>query len=48
MVAPWKGELAELRCTDVGARSLDEFKAFVAKHAGLEKYGVTEERPRRS
>ena len=26
MVMPWKGELAEIRCTDVAAQSLDEFK----------------------
>ena len=34
MVAPWKGEFAEIRCTDVPVRSLDEFKDFITKHTG--------------
>lgn len=36
MVCPWKGELAEIRCTDVRARSLDEFKSYVAGYTGNE------------
>ena len=37
MVAPWKGDLAEIRCCDVRARSLDEFKSYMASHTGPEK-----------
>jgi hypothetical protein len=34
MVLPWRGELAEIRCSDVEARTLDEFKAYVEKYTG--------------
>ena len=31
MVVPWRGEFAEIRVCDVEARTLAEFKAFVAQ-----------------
>ena len=34
MVLPFRGELAEIRCTDVPATSLDDFKQYVARHSG--------------
>jgi hypothetical protein len=34
MVLPWRGELAEIRCSDVEARTLDEFKTYVEKYTG--------------
>ena len=37
MIAPWKGECAEIRCVDVEARTLSEFKAYVAKHEGHDR-----------
>ena len=32
MICPWLSRASELRCFDVQARNLDEFKEFVAKH----------------
>lgn len=37
MVAPWKGDLAEIRCVDVYARGLDEFKRYCAKYTGADQ-----------
>lgn len=37
MVMPWKTHLSEIRCIDVPARNLDEFKSFVAHHEGHDK-----------
>ena len=37
LIMPWKGELAEIRCCDVEARSLDEFKEYIAKYEGPTK-----------
>ena len=37
MVAPWKGDLAEIRCVDVFARSLDEFKAYCDRYTGADR-----------
>jgi len=34
MVAPWKLNLSELRCTDVAAKSLDEHLSFMKRHTG--------------
>jgi len=34
MIAPWKGEFAEIRCSDVPAKNLNEFSAFIAKYTG--------------
>jgi len=34
MVMPWNGALAEIRCVDVEARSLEEFKAYVQTYTG--------------
>lgn len=36
MVMPWKSHLSEIRCIDVPARNLDEFKSFMARHGGHE------------
>ena len=37
MVVPWRGEFAEIRVCDVEARSIDEFKAFVARYDSFDK-----------
>lgn len=37
MVVPFRGEFAEIRCCDVPARTLDEFKSYVSKHTSNEK-----------
>eukprot|EP00462_Mataza_sp_D1_P025056 CAMPEP_0175138116 /NCGR_PEP_ID=MMETSP0087-20121206/10172_1 /TAXON_ID=136419 /ORGANISM="Unknown Unknown, Strain D1" /LENGTH=372 /DNA_ID=CAMNT_0016420987 /DNA_START=31 /DNA_END=1146 /DNA_ORIENTATION=+ len=34
MVLPWKGEFAEIRCSDIKAKNLDEFKTFVSQYVG--------------
>lgn len=34
MIGPWLTNSSEVRCFDVQARSLDEFKAFVEKYEG--------------
>jgi len=34
MVMPWRDDLAEIRCSDVQARNLDEFKSYVARYTG--------------
>lgn len=37
MVVPWKGEFAEIRCTDIVAKNLDEFKIYVDSYIGNDK-----------
>lgn len=37
MILPWKGELAEIRCSDVPAKSLEEFKEYVSMYVGCDK-----------
>ena len=37
MVAPWKGEYAEVRCSDVPAKTLDEFKEHMCRYEGKGK-----------
>jgi len=34
MIAPWKGQYAEIRCHDVESRDLDEFKNYIAQYTG--------------
>lgn len=34
LCGPWIGECAEIRCSDVPARSLDEFKRYVESYTG--------------
>ena len=34
MIAPYKGEFAEIRCSDVPATNLDEFKSYVQSYVG--------------
>eukprot|EP00939_MAST-03C_sp_MAST-3C-sp1_P001198 g1198.t1 len=41
MIMPWKGMFAEIRCADVEAKNIDEFKAYVRKYEGT----FTEEMP---
>lgn len=36
MVMPWNGALAEIRCVDIEAKNLDEFKAYVDQYVGPE------------
>lgn len=38
MIAPWKGEFAEIRCTDVASKTKEEFMAYMEKHTGQFKY----------
>jgi len=37
MVAPYRTELAEVRCCDVPARNLAEFKAYMRRHTGVDR-----------
>lgn len=37
MIAPWLSNAAEIRCHDVPARNLQEFKEFVAKYEGSDE-----------
>ena len=37
LVMPWKNTLSELRCTDVPAKNLDEFLAFMSSHTDKSK-----------
>jgi hypothetical protein len=37
LISPWLTSAAELRCYDVGAKSLDEMKAFINKYTGPDK-----------
>ena len=37
MVAPWKGECAEVRCVDVNVKNHVDFQAFVAQYTGVER-----------
>jgi len=36
MVMPWRNDLAEIRCSDVQATNLDEFKSYIARYTGHE------------
>lgn len=38
MIAPWLPHLAEMRCSDVPARNLAEFQAYMDEHTGPGKY----------
>jgi len=37
MICPWRTTSAELRCYDIEAKSLDEFKQYVDTHTGRTK-----------
>lgn len=37
MICPWRTTSAEIRCYDVESKSLDEFKAYIAKYEGNDK-----------
>ena len=34
MIRPWKGKYAEIRCHDIAAKNVEEFKAFVEQYTG--------------
>lgn len=38
LIAPWKGEFAEVRCYDVESKNLEEFMAYFEKWTGPDKY----------
>ena len=37
MISPWKTDASEVRCFDVKAKTLEEFKAYVTKYEGNNK-----------